>query len=98
MKVEIGCSMDICEATEAFTAMDADGHPQTVPKSAILHSIGNGAGFMGRIDVGVLASFVYLDGLYYVQKTGLESKTKPLVLATGWRRNGVVRVSRNATA
>ena len=39
--------MDIRETTEAFTAMDAYGHPLMISKSAILHSVGDGSGFMG---------------------------------------------------
>lgn len=61
--------MDIREATEAFTAMDAYGHPQTtIPKHAILHGVGDDSGFRGRIDAGSLASFVYLGCLFYARK------------------------------
>jgi hypothetical protein len=43
--------MDFREVIQAFTAMDAYGHPQTtIPKHAILHGIGDGSGFRGRID------------------------------------------------
>jgi len=80
--------MDIREATEAFTAMDAYGHPQTtIPKHAILHSVGDGSGFRGRIDVGSLASFVYLGCLFYARKDAVETKTKPMDFTTGRQRN-----------
>jgi hypothetical protein len=78
--------MDIREATKAFTAMDAYGHHLTIPKSAILHSVGDGSGFMGRIGAEGLASFVYLGSLYYVRQDAIEAITKPMSL-TGRQRN-----------
>jgi hypothetical protein len=78
--------MDIRETTEAFTAMDAYGHPLSIPKSAILHSVGDGSGFMGRIGAEGLASFVYLGSLYYVRKDAIETIMKPMSL-TGRQRN-----------
>ena len=77
--------MELREATEAFTAMDAYGHPITIPKCAFLHTVGDGSGFMGRIEAGELASFVYFGSLYYVRKDAIEIKTKPMALATMWR-------------
>ena len=80
--------MDIREATEAFTAMAAYGHPQTtIPKHAILHGVGDGSGFRGRMDAGSLASFVYLGSLLYARKDAVETKTKPMDSKTGRQRN-----------
>lgn len=81
------------EATEAFTAMDAYGYTQTtISEHAILHSVGNGSGFRGRIAAGEMASFVYLGSLSYARRADLETKTKPLVLAKGRRPR--IRASR----
>ena len=41
--------MDIREVVKAFTAVDAYGHPYTVPKCAMVSSVGDGSGFNGRI-------------------------------------------------
>ena len=76
--------MDNREAAEAFTAMDAYGHRQQIPKCAILYSIGDGTGFIGRdIEAGELASFVYLGSLMFVAKDSINKKTKPMPLF--WR-------------
>jgi hypothetical protein len=78
--------MDLREVVEAFTAMDAYGHPQTIPKCGILHSISDGSGFMGRTEIRDLASFVYLGSLLYVRNDAIEAKTRSLVPATTWRQ------------
>jgi hypothetical protein len=78
--------MDFFEATEAFTAMDAYGHPMTIPKCAFLHSVGDGSGFMGRIEAGDLASFIYFGSLFYVRKDAIQANTKPMEVATMWRQ------------
>src|SRR4030095_235159 len=58
--------MNIREVKQAFTAMDAYGHPRTVPKCAMLSSFGDGSGFSGRIDdIASVASFVYFGVVYY---------------------------------
>ena len=69
--------MDIREVVQAFTAMDAYGHPYTVPKSAMVSNVGDGSGFNGRIDnTTTLASFVYFGILYYARKDVIEMSTK----------------------
>jgi len=45
-----------------------------------------------------VASFVYLECLYYVRKDAVANNTKPVVLAKGWQRKRAVRISRKATA
>jgi hypothetical protein len=62
--------MDICEATEAFTAMDASGHPITIPKRAFLHCVGGGSGFMGRSEAGEMASFIYFGSRWLTIRGG----------------------------
>src|ERR1035437_5696754 len=75
--------MDIREVVQAFTAMDAYGHPLTIPTSAILHSVGDGSGFNGRIDdIATVVSFVYFGVVYYARKTAVEANTKPMVLTS----------------
>lgn len=90
--------MDFCEATEAFTAMDAYGHPITIPKCAFLHSVSDGSGFMGRIEAGELASFVYFGSLYYVRKDAIEAKLKPMALKTGRQRPPIRAARKIATS
>jgi hypothetical protein len=85
--------MNIRESTEAFTAMDACGHPLNIPKSAILHSVGDGAGFMGRIGAEKMESFVYLESLYYLRKDAIEAVTKPMSLAARPQRTTPTRRS-----
>ena len=70
--------MEIRQAIEGFTAMDDYGHPQIIPKFAILHSVGDGSGFKGCIELRELVSFVYLGCLFYVRRDAVEIKTKPM--------------------
>ena len=75
--------MDIREVVQAFTAMDAYGHPHTVPKCAMLSGVGDGSGFNGRIDdIATVASFVYFGVVYYARKDAVETNTKPIVLTS----------------
>jgi hypothetical protein len=75
--------MDIREVLKAFTAMDAYGHPHIMPKCAMLSSVGDGSGFMGRIDdIATVVSFVYFGVVYYARKTVVETNTKPIVLTS----------------
>ena len=67
--------------------MDADGHRHTVPKCAMLSSVGDGSGFDGRIDeIAIMASFVYFGDLYYARKDAVEANTKPLVFTSARKR------------
>jgi hypothetical protein len=84
--------MDIREVVQAFTAMDAYGHPYTVPKCALVSSVGDGSGFNSRIDNSTtLASFVYFGILYYAREDVIEMNTKPMVF-TSRRERKVVSV------
>ena len=75
--------MDFREVIQAFTAMDAYGHPHTMPKYAMLSSVGDGSGFMGRIDdIATVVSFVYFGVVYYARKTAVETNTKLMVLTS----------------
>lgn len=68
---------------QEFTAMDAYGHPHTVPKCAMLSGVGDGSGFNGRIDdIASVASFVYFGDVYYARKTAVETNTKSIVLTS----------------
>jgi hypothetical protein len=79
--------MGLLETIEAFTAIDAYGYTQTtIPAHAILHSVGDGSGFRGRMPAGEAASFVYLGSLFYARKAELDRTTKPFVLTKGQRR------------
>jgi hypothetical protein len=82
--------MDIREVFRAFTAMDAYGHPYTIPKCAMVSSVGDGSGFMGCIaNIATLASFVYLGVLYYARKDAVETSSKPMVLTPRRERKAV---------
>jgi hypothetical protein len=79
--------MDIREVVTAFAAMDANGHRHTVPKCAMLSSVGDGSGFNGRIDdIATVASFVYFGVVYYARTDALETNTKPMVFTSGRKR------------
>ncbi len=79
--------MDFREVVQAFRAMDAYGHPYTVPRGAMISSVRDGFGFDGRIEqIASMASFVYFGDLYYARKEVLESNTKPLVFTSGRKR------------
>ena len=90
--------MDLLEATEAFAAMDAYGHPQTIPKSAILHAVGDSTGFLARTSARELASFIYLGSLLYAWKDRLEACTHPMMLRTGQQGKAPIRASRKMKA
>ena len=75
--------MDIREVVRAFRAMDANGHPYTVPKCAMVSSVGDASGFNGRIDnIATVASFVYFGIVYYARKDAIETNTKPTVFTS----------------
>jgi hypothetical protein len=86
--------MKIRQAIEEFAAMDDYGNPQIIPKFGILHSVGDGSGFRGRIEVRELASFVYLGCLFYVGRDAVEIKTKPM--AFGNRKQVYSRPKRHS--
>jgi hypothetical protein len=72
--------MDIREVVQAFTAMDAYGHPYAIQKGTMLSSVGDASGFNGRIaDIETVASFVYFGVVYYARKDAIESSMKPMV-------------------
>jgi hypothetical protein len=82
--------MDIREVVKAFTAVDAYGHPYTVPKCAMVSSVGDGSGFNGRIDeIATVASFVYFGVVYYARKDAVEMNTKPMVFTSRRERKAV---------
>jgi hypothetical protein len=75
--------MDIRMVVQTFTAMDAYGHPCTVPKYAMVSSVGDGSGFNGRVDdIATLASFVYLGVVYYAGNDAVAMNTKPMVFTS----------------
>ena len=60
-----------------------NGRPYTVPKCAMVSSVGDGSGFNGRIDnIATVASFVYFGIVYYARKDAVEANTKPMVFAS----------------
>ncbi len=82
--------MAIREVIQAFTATDASGHSHTVPKCAMLTSVGDSSGYNGRIDdIATVASFVYFGVVYYAPKTAVETKTKPIVITSRRHQNTI---------
>ena len=82
--------MEIREVVQAFTAMDAHGHPYAIQKGTMLSSVGDASGFNGRIaDIETVASFVYLCDVYYARKDAVEMNTKPMVFTSRRERKAV---------
>jgi hypothetical protein len=72
---------------QEFTVMDAYGRPYTVPKCAMVSSVGDGSGFHGRIDnIATVASFVYFGIVYYARNEVVEKNTKRMVFTLRQQR------------